>query len=82
MIDFNQIAKVNSLLKQKGYEYSIHAIGGCSCKGVQLKQDGKPADKDEIIALINEVLYPSWQKAVPSKEDPDYLLIKHKMDLL
>ncbi len=82
MIDFNQIAKVNTLLKQKGYEYSIHAIGGCSCKGVQLKQEGKSANRNEIIALINEVLHSSWQVVVPSDEDPDYLLVKHKMDLL
>lgn len=82
MIDFNQIAKVNSLLKLKGYEYSIHAIGGCSCKGVQLKQEGKEANREEIIAIINEVLYSSWQVVVPSGEDPDYLLVKHKMDLL
>ncbi len=82
MIDFNQITRINSLLKENGYEYSIHAIGGCSCAGVKLVQKGKSADLNEIVALINDYLSSSWQLVTPSEEDDHYLIVKHKMDLL
>ena len=41
VVNFNMIVDINQLLKKKGIEYSIHAIGSCTCCGLELRQDGK-----------------------------------------
>ena len=49
VVHFNMIVDINQLLKEKGIEYSIHAIGACTCNGLELRQDGKEYPIDEII---------------------------------
>ena len=41
VVNFNMIVDINQLLKEKGIEYSIHAIGSCTCCGLELRHDGK-----------------------------------------
>ena len=36
-VDFNMILELNRLLKKKGYDYSVHSIGGCASCGLNLR---------------------------------------------
>lgn len=41
VVHFNMILEINQLLKQNNIEYSIHGVGGCTCCGLELRQEGK-----------------------------------------
>ena len=41
VVHFNMILEINQLLKENNIEYSIHGVGGCTCCGLELRQDGK-----------------------------------------
>lgn len=49
VVNFNMVVEINQLLKEKEIEYSIHALGGCTCAGLRLKQDGKEYPVNEKI---------------------------------
>ena len=73
VVHFNMIVDINQLLKEKGIEYSIHAIGACTCNGLELRQDGKEYPIDEIIEYMNEYLDKKWMRVRKSKEN-EYIL--------
>lgn len=41
VVHFNMILEINQLLKENNIEYSIHGVGGCTCCGLELRQDDK-----------------------------------------
>ncbi len=47
------ILEINQLLKENNIEYSIHGVGGCTCCGLELRQDGKSYPTDNILEIIN-----------------------------
>lgn len=69
-VDFNMIVEINRLLKQEGYDYSVHSIGGCASCGLSLRCDGQEADLEEVMTIINRYLKTKWLKAVPNLGDP------------
>lgn len=69
-VDFNMIVEINRLLKQEGYDYSVHSIGGCASCGLSLRCDDKQADLKEVMLIINRYLKTKWLKAIPNIEDP------------
>lgn len=60
MLHFNMLVEINTLLKEKGIEYSVHALQGCSCNGVYLTCVGKEEKIEDIISIINEYLKPKF----------------------
>lgn len=42
------ILEINQLLKENNIEYSIHGVGGCTCCGLELRQDGKSYSTENI----------------------------------
>ena len=40
-VDFNMILELNRILKKKGYDYSVHSIGGCASCGLNLRCEGE-----------------------------------------
>lgn len=69
VVHFNMIVEINELLKSKGIEYSVHAVGGCTCAGLKLRQDGSHYDVNKIVAIINEYLASQWMKVVLSSDN-------------
>lgn len=69
-VDFNMIVEINRLLKQEGYDYSVHSIGGCASCGLSLRCDGQSGDLKEVMSIINRYLKTKWLKAIPNLEDP------------
>ncbi|WP_455684242.1 RDAC family protein [Thomasclavelia sp.] len=78
VVDFNMIVELNQLLKNKGIEYSIHAVGGCICAGLYLRQDGEMYSFEEIVLVINEYLDDKWMKVIPKLSDPFLLDVVSK----
>ena len=79
-IDFNMIVHMNALLKERHYEYSVHAIGGCSMCGLHLVQDGQEESLDDIVACLNEYLRAHWIYLKASDDDPYMLYIYSRFD--
>ncbi len=69
VVHFNMIVDINRILKNKGIEYSIHTIGGCSCAGLKIKQDGSPHDINEIVSIINEYLKNKYLRVVLNNQN-------------
>lgn len=80
VVHFNMIVDINQLLKEKGIEYSIHAIGACTCNGLELRQDGKVYPIDEIIEYMNEYLDKKWMRVRKSKDNEQILNVESKFD--
>lgn len=59
VVHFNKMVEINQALKQAGLEYSIHALGGCTCCGLELRSLGKE-NKQTAIELINQCLQTQW----------------------
>lgn len=53
VVHFNMILEINQLLEENNIEYSIHGVGGCTCCGLELRQDGKIYPTDKILEIIN-----------------------------
>ena len=60
VVHFNMILEINQLLKQNNIEYSIHGVGGCTCCGLELRQEGKSYPTDKILEVINGYLKNHW----------------------
>lgn len=60
VINANMILEINRLLNDKGIEYSIHGIGGCTSCGLEVRQEGKGCSIDKIIDIINGYLKEYW----------------------
>ena len=52
VVHFNMILEINQLLKQNNIEYSIHGVGGCTCCGLELRQEGKSYPTDKILVFL------------------------------
>ncbi len=55
-VDFNMILELNHLLKKKGYDYSVHSIGGCASCGLNLRCEGEESDLEDVMKVINDFL--------------------------
>lgn len=69
VVNFNMVVEINQLLKSQGIEYSIHSVGGCTCAGLSLRQDGKEHDLNDVIKVINEYLDSKWMQVIASEDD-------------
>lgn len=78
VVHFNMIVEINQLLKDKGIEYSIHSVGGCTCGGLHLRQDGKEYSCELIVSIINDYLNNKWIKVIPKSDDPTILDVVSK----
>lgn len=78
VIDFNMIVHMNQLLKEKGIEYSIHSVGGCTCAGLQLRQEGQEYPIEEIVIIMNDYLASQWIKVISKEDNPLFLDIVSK----
>ena len=56
VVNFKMILEINQLLKENNIEYSIHGVGGCTCCGLELRQEGKSYPTDKILEVINGYL--------------------------
>ena len=71
VVHFNMILEINQLLKQNNIEYSIHGVGGCTCCGSELRQEGKSYPTDKILEVINGYLKNHWIYVQENKyQDP------------
>ena len=53
VVNFKMILEINQLLNENNIEYSIHGVGGCTCCGLELRQEGKSYPTDKILEGIN-----------------------------
>ena len=49
VVNFKMILEINQLLNENNIEYSIHGVGGCTCCGLEVRQEGKECSIDRII---------------------------------
>ena len=56
VVNFKMILEINQLLNENNIEYSIHGVGGCTCCGLELRQEGKSYPTDKILEVINGYL--------------------------
>ena len=80
VVNFNMIVEINKILKENDIEYSIHALGGCTCSGLKLRQDGRVCDVNKIIEIINEYVAKKWMKVVLHEEDETIIHVQSKFD--
>lgn len=80
VVHFNLIVEINELLKSKGIEYSIHSVGGCTCCGLELRQNGTFHQRNDIINIMNEHLSKHWLRVKPSEDDVNMLKVESKFD--
>lgn len=80
VVNFNMIVEINQLLKRNNIEYSIHALGGCTCAGLRIRQDGAEYPLNQIVAIINDYLSTKWMRVVQDVTDPLILNVESKFD--
>ena len=80
VVHFNLVVEINELLKSKGIDYSIHSVGGCTCCGLELRQNGTFHQKDDIINIINDYLSKYWLRVKLSEDDVNMLKVESKFD--
>ena len=73
VINFNMVVDINKILKENHIDYTIHALGGCTCAGLKLRQEGEPHDINDIIEIINNYIANKWMKAI--LDDNDHTII-------
>ena len=52
VVNFNMVVEINQLLKEQAIEYSLHALGGCTCTGLRLRRDGEEYQIKKIKLVI------------------------------
>ncbi|MFR7591704.1 MAG: hypothetical protein ACLUVC_09690 [Longibaculum sp.] len=77
-VDVLMVFQLNQILKEKGIEYSLHTIAGCSCCGMKLRCDGKTYDPIEILKIINEYLAQKWLVASYQVDNQNILYVDSK----
>lgn len=80
VVHFNMVVEMNEMLRKKGIEYSVHTVGGCSCCGLELRQDGKEFSREAIIEMMNEYLSHKWMRVKQDQDNPTILNIESKFD--
>ncbi|WP_249029547.1 RDAC family protein [Tannockella kyphosi] len=78
VVHFNKIVEINQALKQAGLSCSIHAVGGCTCCGLELRSP-KAINQEEAILIINQCLKEQWLYVYP---DGQLLRIESKFKKL
>ena len=71
---------IDSICKENNIEYSIHGVGGCTCCGLELRQDGKSYPTDKILEIINGSLKNHWIYVQENKNQPGFLTVHSKFD--
>ena len=66
--------------KENNIEYSIHGVGGCTCCGLEVRQEGKSYPTDKILEVINGYLKNHWIYVQENKYQPGFLTIHSKFD--
>lgn len=56
VVNFNMVVEINQLLKEQAIEYSLHALGGCTCAGLRLRQDGEEYQIKKLLKLLMIIL--------------------------
>ncbi len=79
-VDFLMITEMNQILKNKNIDYSLHAVGGCSCCGLQLRCHGEAYDIDDILNIVNEYLATKWLVASYQDYDKTMFYINSKFE--
>lgn len=74
-IDFQMLYEINKVLKDNGYDCSIHTIGGCSCNGVELK-GLTTSNRIEVLNLINAYLKTKFMYLVDDSTNENYFQTK------
>lgn len=74
-VDFLMVTELNQILKERGIEYSLHTVGGCSSCGLQLRCDGQKYDSHKILKIINDYLASRWLVASYQINDESMLYI-------
>ena len=69
-----------SKLKENNIEYSIHGVGGCTCCGLELRQEGKSYPTDKILEVINGYLKNHWIYVQENKYQSGFLTVHSKFD--
>ena len=80
VVHFNMILEINQLLEENNIEYSIHGVGGCTCGGLELRQDGKSYPTDKILEVINGYLKNHWIYVQENKYQSGFLTVHSKFD--
>lgn len=80
VVHFNMILEINQLLKENNLEYLIHGVGGCTCGGLELRQDGKSYPTDKILEIINGFLKNHWIYVQENKNQPGFLTVHSKFN--
>lgn len=73
IVDFNMIVMINSILKEKGYDYTVHSVGACTFEGLELRCNSTCVDVEDVVDIINEYLSTKAMKANSRKDDPYFL---------
>ncbi|MDD8048471.1 MAG: hypothetical protein PHH04_02590 [Thomasclavelia sp.] len=76
VVNFNMIVDINKLLKDNDIPYRVHAVGGCSCSGLELIQEGKAVNVNIILDIINSYLKSKW--LVASIDNDNIIKIESK----
>lgn len=79
-VDFLMVTHLNQILKEKGIEYSLHTVGGCSCCGLKLRCDGQAYDLDIVLDIINDYLAQKWLIAKCQQDDKTMIYIDSKFN--
>ncbi len=80
VIHFNMIVEINQLLKEAGYDYTMHSVGGCTCCGVRLRCFGKQVAMSQLINLINAFLKDKFMYVEQSDYDEQVLDVMSLFD--
>ena len=75
-IDFNTLVQMNQLLKVKGIEYSLQSLGGCTFSGMELRQDGKVSNIEDIVEILNDFLKDKWMRVEVDPVNSSILNVK------
>ena len=80
VVNFKMILEINQLLNENNIEYSIHGVGGCTCCGLEVRQEGKECSIDRIIEVMNDYLKNHWIYVQENKYQLGFLTIHSKFD--
>lgn len=80
VVNFKMILEINQLLKENNIEYSIHGVGGCTCCGLEVRQEGNECSIDRIIKVMNDYLKNHWIYVQENEYQPGFLTVHSKFD--
>lgn len=75
-ISIFQVQDINTLLKQKNYDYILKLHDTCGSQSLFLECTGKKENINELCSLINNFLKNDYLKVIPSTINPYNLILK------